>query len=208
MENSNTTVTTEEYNAALTKWIGFIHKNMYRISLINNLDYQWQKDLIQMGQIAVYEALISSKTNGKTGNDANGLIKTYIQGRMQRHVDETMRVVRVPIRWRYNGDQYLQEQNGYIPHIYEEEYAHEQAEEQYIDEVKEKNKVILEVLNKQSSRDKEIYLRKYGLYGRKPMTYKELRDEYNMPIHHLEQIIRPLTQTIKEKYAKHIQSIT
>ena len=77
-----------------------------------------------------------------------------------------------------------------------------------IPEVKEKNKVILEVLNKQSSRDKEIYLHKYGLYGRKPMTYKELRDEYNMPIHHLEQIIRPLTQTIKEKYAKHIQSIT
>jgi hypothetical protein len=208
MENTNTIVTTEEYNAAVKSWIGFIFKNMYRISQINNLDYSSQQELIHIGKIAVYEALLSSKTNGKTGNDANGLIKTYITGRMQRHVDETMKLVKIPIRWIYN-DEHRELNCGYIPHHYQEEKGYEIADENsYEDENVIKKKLILQVLSKQTNQEKEIYLHKFGLFGRKPMTYKELRDEYNMPIHHLEKIIRPLTQTIKEKYAKHIQSIT
>jgi hypothetical protein len=201
MENTNTTVTTEEYNKALEKWNNFIYKTMFKMSKINNLDYATQKELVHIGQIAIWEALISSKTNGKTGNDANGLIKTYIDGRMKNFVMVQLNTVKQKAARTAKEIEYHT--------YYTEDYALEIAEDdEEIDEVKEKNKVILQVLNKQPNQHKEFFLHKFGLFGRKQMTYKELVKHYEMPIHQIEQIIKPLTQTIKEKYAKHIQSIT
>jgi RNA polymerase sigma factor (sigma-70 family) len=200
MENTQL-VTTEEYNKALEKWNNFIYKNMWKITQINNLDYATQKELVHIGQIAIWEALISSKTNGKTGNDANGLIKMYIDGRMKNFVMVDLNTVKQKAFKTGKEIEYHT--------YYTEDYALEIAEdENEIDEVKEKNKVILQVLNKIPNKHKEFFLHKFGLFGRKQMTYKELSKEYEITISQLEWIIRPLQQKIRKKYAKHIQSIT
>jgi hypothetical protein len=200
MENTQV-VTTEEYNNTLTKWNGFIHKTMFKMSQINNFDYATQKELVHIGQIAIWEALIAFKTNGKTGNDANGLIKMYIDGRMKNFAMVQLNTVKQKAVKTAKEIEYHT--------YYTEDYALEIAEDdQYVDEVKEKHKTILDVLNKLPNQHKEMYLHKYGLFGRKLMTYKELSKEYEMTIRQLEWIIRPVTQTIKEKYEKHIQSIT
>lgn len=111
-------ITEQEFNTHWENWKNYIYKNMYRLAQINRLDYFSQKELVQIGRIAIVDALISYHTNGKVGNDANGLIKIYISGRQQSFCDDKIATVATPRRWKYDED-YKNIMNGYTAHFQE-----------------------------------------------------------------------------------------
>lgn len=78
-------MTNLEYQQIVKNWENFIYKKAYYYANINKFDQMQKDDLIQIGYIAVFEGYKSYLTNGKTGNDANGLIKLYVEGRMKNY---------------------------------------------------------------------------------------------------------------------------
>lgn len=206
-QTTTTIITNEEFNQHWEKWKNFAHKNALRLSLINQYDHWMRKELIQVARIALMDAILSGKNNGKKGNDYNGLIRLYISGRQQKFVDEIVPVIKTPIRWRYD-EKFENDNQAYIPKYYSEDYAHQIVDDQYIDEVLEKHKIIIKVLDKQPVNHKEMYLHHFGLFNREKLTYPQISKKYGYYVNGLPKLIKNLTQQIKDEYTKYIQSIT
>lgn len=185
-KNSFIMITTEQYNQHLKSWKGTIYKTMFKLSQINQLDYSYQQDLLQVGKIAIYEALIASETNGKTGNDKNGIIAAYIDGKMKTFAVRHTNLIRIPTRMAYNQE-YREKNEHFIPLIEPAEWHQDETEDfnddNSIDDMNWiDNQAIKYMMNKLSEIQQKIIKHKYNLDGYEQLTQQQIADKYNITV--------------------------
>lgn len=164
-------MTNTEYNKIVKNWENYIYTQAFKYTKRYNLDPMQQEDLIQEGYIAVYDAYQSYLTNGKTGNDANGLIKAYITGRIQTFCNRQVNVVR-------NANNYVDEE--YTHYIPQDDNKEEWDDNDWI-----ANEIATKILNSSEYSTHYIIIKKYfGLDDEEKMTYEELAEWFTKTYHH------------------------
>ena len=197
-------ITTEQYNQHLNNWKGTIHKTMFKLSQINNLNYAYQQDLLQVGRIAVYEALIASQTNGKTGNDANGLIASYVDNRMKDFCTQLSQIVRKPKRHYYDkefGEKMGSDKINYIPSAWiedEVEYDPDNDDNKTLDDEEYyQRKAIKLAMNDLNEKEKEIIKNNYS---HKPIIQPKIAENFGLTIGQLQSLISKKFPAIVNDY--------
>lgn len=217
-------ITEKEYKQQYLNWKGTIFKTMFKLSQINKLDYSYQQDLLQVGKIAVYEALIASQTNGKTGNDKNGLIAAYIDGKMKTFANRTTDVIRVPNALVY--DQEKREENAHWLPVYQPAEWHNDTTEDFIEEEQYDDmdwidkEAIKYALAQLTPLQYSIVELKFGLNGKEPMMEKDIAKQLNIRKTYINSFIHKVLPALaqdrqirlqvnqRKKYGSAIQSIT
>lgn len=214
-------ITQKEYLQHLKSWKGTIHKTMHKLSQIKKLDYSYQQDLLQVGKIAVYEALIASETNGKSGNDKNGIIAAYIDGKMKTFANRQTDVIRVPNVLIYDQDK--REENEHLLPSYQPAEWYQDTTENLIDEEEDDDfdwidkEAIKIALSKLTKKQQIIIKHKYAIDGYELLTQPQLSEKYNVNISNINNIYRLFKTTAldiqvrlqakqRKKYGKTIQS--
>jgi DNA-directed RNA polymerase specialized sigma subunit len=160
-------MTNTEYNNIVKNWENFIYTQAFKYAYINNLDQMTIQDLIQEGYIAVFDAYQSYLTNGKEGNDANGLIKAYINGRIQTYCNRVAPTVK-------NQKYYLDEEICYEIEIDDDN-----------NDFDDNDWLAYQLINKEKDTTHyELIKRYYGLDGEQKMTYEELAEWFTKTYHH------------------------
>jgi DNA-directed RNA polymerase specialized sigma subunit len=190
-------MTNTEYNKIVKNWENYIYTQAFNYTKRYNLDQMQQDDLIQEGYIAVYDAYQSYLTNGKTGNDANGLIKAYITGRIQTFCRRQVNVVR-------NANNYVDE--DYTHYIPQDENQEEWGDDDWI-----AYQITNEILTSSEYSTHYTILKKYfGLDDEEKMTAKQIAEWFTNTYHHYvtDDRIENEIYTIKQKLRRLIRRKT
>lgn len=214
-------ITEKEYLQHLKNWKGTIYKTMFKLSQIKKLDYSYQQDLLQVGRIAVYEALIASETNGKSGNDKNGMIAAYVDGKMKTFANRSVDVIRLPNTLIYDKDK-REENEHFLPSYTQAEWYQDTTEdlideEEYDDSDWINDEAIKIALTKLNKKEQTIIKHKYGVNGLEYLTQQQISEKYNVTISNINNIYQKFKSIAldtqvrlqgkkRKKYGKTIQS--